>query len=227
MATIQSIPTGPKFKNLTGQSFGILTVLRWDHKAGNGVSYWLCRCVCGTEKRIAGCNLRAGQTSCGCQRGTLDRVKKLRHGCSRTTLGGGPTPEFRVWSGMLARCSNPNAPSYEYYGGRGITVCDRWRDSFETFLADMGPRPGPRHSIDRYPDRNGNYEPGNCRWATDKEQQRNRGNLRFITFAGKTQCLAAWAEEAGLSRGALQERLARGWDMAKAISEPSRQGRTP
>jgi hypothetical protein len=115
------------------------------------------------------------------------------------------TPEYRAWSAMKLRCANPNNEQYHNYGGRGITVCDRWRQSFAAFLVDMGPRPSPRHSIDRI-DNNGNYEPGNCRWATSREQNRNRRNNIVLTHDGRTMCLADWARELGVPRGTLLAR---------------------
>jgi hypothetical protein len=104
--------------------------------------------------------------------------------------------EHDAWRGMLARCRNPRHPSYKNYGGRGITACERW-NSFENFLDDMGKRPSPKHSLDRI-DNNGNYEPGNCRWATRREQANNTRMNRFVTFDGRTMTLAQWARETGI-----------------------------
>lgn len=105
---------------------------------------------------------------------------------------------------MIARCSNLDEKNY---GARGITVCDRWRNSFASFLADMGPRPSPKHSIDRYPNNNGNYEPGNCRWATDKEQARNTRRNVVIEFGGISLTTVEWAARLGISRQCLNQRL--------------------
>lgn len=117
---------------------------------------------------------------------------------------------WHSWQGMIQRCENTNHHSYHQYGGRGIKVCERWRKSFDAFLTDMGPRPSQKHSIDRYPNQDGDYEPGNCRWATMKEQQNNRRNNRLLTLGERTQTMAQWAEELGITIYALFQRLHRG-----------------
>ena len=120
---------------------------------------------------------------------------------------------------MVARCVNRNIPSWENYGGRGITICDRWL-KFEDFLADMGPKPSNGYSIDRI-DVNGNYEPGNCRWATIHEQSRNKRTNRFIEWNGRTQIVSDWAKELGMSTSLLEARLGRlGWPLDKAMTTP-------
>lgn len=121
---------------------------------------------------------------------------------------------------MKLRCCNPKATDYDRYGGRGITVCERWLSSFDAFLADMGPRPSPRHSIDRI-DGNGNYEPGNCRWADGKTQNRNKSNARRVSIPG-SPTIAELAEKAGLRVNMVAARLARGWDLGRALAEPPR-----
>jgi hypothetical protein len=131
--------------------------------------------------------------------------------------------EYRSWDGLIRRCTCSAEPSWHNYGGRGITVCERWL-SYENFLADMGPKPSRKHSLDRI-DVNGNYEPGNCRWATVNEQQRNRRNNKLVTFGSKTQCLTAWAEELHLPLYTLSQRLNRGWSVEKAFTEPVNQTR--
>jgi hypothetical protein len=126
-----------------------------------------CRCDCGVEVRVRVAQLVTGKTrSCGCLQREITGARRRTHGKSRT-------PEHRAWRGMLDRCTLPTHISYPYYGGRGITVCERWR-SFANFLADMGPKPTSKHTLDRI-NGNGNYEPSNCRWATWSEQNRNRG----------------------------------------------------
>ena len=121
---------------------------------------------------------------------------------------------------MKARCVVPSASGYENYGGRGIVVCDRWLNSFENFLADMGERPSKAHSIDRYPDNDGNYEPSNCRWATRKQQTRNTRANRRISFCGETLCVAEWAERVGIHCDTIYDRLKLGWSIDRALTEP-------
>ena len=129
------------------------------------------------------------------------------------------TSEHNIWRAIKARCHSVGSVSYAWYGGRGIRVCERWFDSFENFFADMGPRPSKAHSVDRI-DNDGNYEPGNCRWATRKEQQRNKRNNRLITYNGETMCLEAWADRLGIGWATIHERLDRGWSVADALSRP-------
>jgi hypothetical protein len=156
--------------DLTGRQFGRLTVL---HRAGT--SHWKCQCSCGNRRDVSGDSLRHGETRpCGCLRRELTaernqgRPPALKHGEAAAR-----SPEYICWYGIIRRCCRPTDTSWERYGGRGITVCDRWRNSFEHFLADMGRKPTPQHSIDRI-NNDGDYEPANCRWATASEQQRNK-----------------------------------------------------
>lgn len=116
------------------------------------------------------------------------------NGNTKTVVGGVPGtvhPLYSTWRGMIRRCHDPRTSAFDGYGGRGIRVCDRWRHSFETFLSDVGPRPSPKHSIDRFPDNDGNYEPGNVRWATPKEQSNNRRTVgRLSTWKDDPHCEA-------------------------------------
>lgn len=169
------------FCDLEGQRFGRLLVVRRAPSATHH-SRWLCRCECANEREVTATNLRRGTTtSCGClhkERAGLSTRFKPMHG---HFIGNKPTPEYSVWAGMKSRCSNQNHTSWKYYGGRGISVCERWRGSFAAFVADMGPRP-PGSSLDRWPNVDGNYEPGNCRWATSQEQARNKQPLVTATL---------------------------------------------
>ncbi len=146
--------------------------------------------------------------SCGCQM----RKRDSKHGHNKTTKT--RSSEYESWNSMKDRCLNKKSSNYRRYGAVGITVCDRWLD-FNNFIKDMGCKPSPKHSIDRFPNNKGNYEPGNCRWATAKEQTRNRENTVHLTYNGLTKPMACWAEALKLSYGALSYRR----KMGKSVSE--------
>lgn len=137
----------------------------------------------------------------------------------RTTHGMSYTPEHVAWLSMRSRCYRTTDRRYKDYGGRGIRVCGRWLESFQNFFADVGLRPSPKHSIDRI-DVNGNYEPGNVRWATAEEQQRNRTDSRLLTAHGETFCMSEWAERLGVPCATIGGRLDRGWSVERAVTEP-------
>ena len=194
--------------DLVDQVFERLTVIHRHGKDKHRQAIWLCVCSCGNEVKALGGNLRRGLTkSCGCLRDE-----------NRTKHGMWGTPTYWIWHGMLDRCRNHNSESYHNYGARGITVCDRWIE-FENFLEDMGERPEGL-SIDRI-ENSGNYEPSNCRWATQKEQGRNRrDNWDPVTYKGESKLPVEFAEQYGLDPGTLKSRLLRGWSVKDAIETP-------
>jgi hypothetical protein len=140
--------------------------------------------------------------------------RRVKHGMSNS-------PEYRAWRRILTRCYYPRHDKYAWYGGRGIVVCERWRESFKAFYEDMGPRPTPKHTIERK-ENDGNYEPGNCRWATQHDQSRNTSRNINLTFRGRTQCVQDWASELGIGRATVQHRLDVGWTVERALTEEVR-----
>lgn len=163
--------------DMTGRVVGLWSVVGFAGADRHGQALWFCRCVCGTEKQVSGGRLRRGESkSCGCDKPRLCAEANIKHGDSAR---GRLTPEYRTWSNMIDRCERPGNSQYRDWGGRGIKVCERWRESFAAFLEDMGRKPSPAHSIDRI-NNDGDYEPGNCRWATRSEQMRNRRGALLV-----------------------------------------------
>lgn len=198
--------------NLLHRVFSRLTVVGFSHKT-NARYFWLCRCLCGTIKAINGNTLSRGTTtSCGCWRDEQLSRRRRTHQRSKT-------PVYHVWQGMINRCYNPNVKNFFRYGGRGIVVCDRWRHSFENFLADMGEKPSKTHSIERKNNDLG-YSPENCKWATAQEQAINRRSCVNLAFHNKTQTVSRWATELGLPSRLIRRRLKLGWTVADALTVP-------
>lgn len=190
-------------KDIKGDVFGRLTVIEEYGRDKHGNATWYCKCSCGNFKVVTGVYLRNGDTkSCGCLSPELIGNRRRIHGLSRKN-----NTEYEIWKGMKARCFNPNGAHYDIYGGRGITVCERWKNSFNEFIADMGLRPTPSHSIDRYPDMNGNYEPSNCRWATNREQTRNKRDNRYYAHSGLNMVMTDWATFFKVHPSTLSEHL--------------------
>lgn len=194
--------------NIVGKRFGRLVAKKPIKQDGGGNWHWECVCDCGTNTTVKYSRLSTGTTkSCGC-------LAKEKSSQTHTTHGMSNTPTYRSWMCMKRRCLDSTNDSYANYGGRGISICERW-NKFENFLADMGVRPKGM-TIDRI-DHDGDYTPENCRWADAKTQHTNtRANVE-ITFGGRTQCLAAWADELGIRRNTLQKRIANGWSIYSAL----------
>jgi hypothetical protein len=205
-----------KFVDLTGQIFSRLTVLCKSQKDEYGHITWECLCSCGNRIIARASELKQEHTkSCGC----LNTEMAIEWGKRQFVHGGSGTAEYNVWKAMLQRCLDPNCNAYENYGGRSIGVCEQWINSFETFLSDVGKRPSPQHTIDRI-DNDGNYEPSNVRWATRKDQARNRRSNRILELDGEKKTVAEWAEQYGLNSNTVYGRLAAGWSAGRAVRTP-------
>lgn len=196
--------------DLTGQTFGLLTVLRPDGRINGGGWKWLCLCQCGSEKSILSNNLRKGATrSCGCGIGRAANKRHTTHGMSRTPL-------YTRWRSMLDRCTNKNHRHYGNYGGRGITVCDRWL-KFESFRDDMANTFSPYLELDRI-DVNGPYRPDNCRWVNKHIQSRNKRNNVILDFAGRKMTMTDWGVLLGIKPNTIVTRLRRGWPVERSLT---------
>lgn len=203
--------------DLTGRRYGMLTV---DRRSGTlrGCRIWLCKCDCGNTSFVRTAQLNNGQAaSCGCQRG------HPTHGHTRGGTGK-KSPTYSSWQAMNHRCSRPSNPAYAHYRSLGVEVCERWQ-VFTNFLSDMGERPSMEHTIDRFPNKIGNYEPSNCRWATKREQANNRVTNVVVEYKGEKFTMAELSRHTGLSKELLRHRICRaGWPVELAVSEPKHQG---
>lgn len=198
----------PNKINLIGRIFGRLTVVSESNERNvHGGVVWNCMCACGESRKVISRSLVAGlTTSCGCYNRERVIETHTTHGKSPRS---GKTPEYGVWDAMIQRCTNPNHKQYRDYGGRGIKVCERWM-SFHYFLSDMGVRPSNNHSIDRFPNNDGNYERLNCRWGTQEQQSRNRSSNVWINYNGEKRILTDWAFLLRARPSAIQRSLKRG-----------------
>ncbi len=198
--------------DLTGQRFGKLVVQQCVRSESRYRLIWGCICDCGNSKEVYASLLRNGKTqSCGCLRKEQATLFSQGHRVN-VTHGMSKTKVFSIWKAMNLRCYNPNNSSYKEYGGRGITVCDRWRgkEGLEAFLIDMGHPPTDKHSLDRIIT-DGNYDPSNCRWATSKQQARNRRDNRILEYAGNKMCVADWADLLNVNHEIIRGRIKLGW----------------
>lgn len=193
--------------DLTGLTFGRWRVLGRAEFNGR-IWSWRCRCECGTEKNVLGQALKAGQSqSCGCLRTERVRAAIGKHGHSVFERGSLERSIYTIWQCMKQRCTCPTNPGFKAYGARGIKVHPAWIDDFAAFLRDVGPRPSFDHSLDRYPDKAGNYEPGNVRWATREQQNLNRRTSVVVTYQGTEHSLASLGRKVGIAASALKYRI--------------------
>ena len=209
-------------KDVTGQKFNMLTAIKIVGKRQKA-NLWLCLCECGQETHAIVSQLTRGdRTSCGCKRkhsrGPRPDLSQRNKDRATHSMTGNYT--YSSWKAMKARCFDKKDKDYPRWGGRGITVCDEWRNSFVEFYKDMGERP-KSHSIDRI-NNDGNYEPGNCRWAIQKTQSNNTRKNYYIEYMGRTQTAKQWAEELNkVEYKTILYRLRTGWDTHAALTTPS------
>jgi len=207
--------------DILGNRYGRLTVVASGGRDKRGRSRWECVCDCGNVKIIDGYRLKHGDTlSCGCLQKERARDAHMKHGYNKK---GSCTKEYNSWLHMLSRCYNTKNKSYRYYGGRGIKVCDEWKD-FRKFIEDMGDCPKDKESIDRI-DNNGDYTPENCRWADRSEQNNNKNSNVFITHNGETLTITEWAKRLGTNDCTIRGRIRRGWKVEDAVSLPVKKKR--
>jgi hypothetical protein len=211
------VPYSKQMVDLTGQRFGYLVALRRDgllRTPYSRIALWRCRCDCGREITTWGKKLRRGKKkSCGV-RGHRFKIERPK------TLAAIYPTEHGSWRGMWERVRGRTAKRKRNYKDRGITVCDRWK-SFAAFLEDMGKKPTPKHTLDRFPNNDGNYEPTNCRWATPKEQSRNMRTTIFVEYEGKRMPLMEVVETLGLKASVIRGRIVNGWSLEEAIAFPT------
>lgn len=206
MATLEPNKNAARRTDYSGSRFGILAVVRF---AGTAKSHrtWECLCDCGNTRVFRTVDLLTGRCrSCGCK--GHNRKHRRTH-----------TPEYIAWRHIKDRCFNTAAPNYDDYGGRGIGMCVEWRESFEAFFAYVGERPSAKHSIDRFPNNNGNYEPGNVRWATQAAQNRNTRRNVFIEYGGIRLTITDWGKRLGILDVTLRTRI-RKWGVERAFTTP-------
>lgn len=208
----------PNYHALIGQTFNRLTVVGVLHRNARYEMLMQCACSCGKNLTVPYPKLKSGNTkSCGCLQPDVARVT----GRSQRTHGDSNTPTYETYRSMVDRCYNPKHPGYPYWGGRGITVCPAWLEGYAAFKRDMGIRPKGK-TLDRHPNNDGNYEPGNCRWAAPSEQGRNTRATRYLTIQGVSKPLIEWSEEFSICSTTILDRLKRGWATERAVMTPAR-----
>lgn len=207
---IGKVINGNRFKDISGHRYGRLVAIK---RVGTKFKspLWEALCDCGNKKLATTRELNSQEIrSCGC----LQIESRIKHGC---TIGG-PSKLYSVWIAMKDRCFNSKNVNYHHYGGRGITVCKRWKNSVSIFIKDMGPRPLGM-TVERR-NNSGNYCPSNCYWATQAVQRKNTRSNRWLTFDGKTLIVKDWSEESGIPEGVLRNRLYRKWSVARTLTQP-------
>jgi len=210
-----------RFNDLSGNRYDMLSVIRRVENSRDGYVQYLCVCDCGNYKIIKADNLRNGHThSCGCLKKKMMADKQFKHGGT----GGRHNKQDRlysIWRSMISRCYFPSATEYEYYGGRGITVCNEWHNDYSVFRNwAINNGYSDKLTIDRI-DNNGNYDPINCRWVTMKTQMNNKNNNHLIEYNGQVRTLTEWAELIGISRNILSQRINRyHWPIERALTQP-------
>lgn len=201
--------------DMTGAKCGLLTILQRDTSKPPGQAWWVCLCDCGNYHSVTGNYLRRGETkSCGCMRETVN-IKKAT--AAQTKHGLRNSPEYYAWRALKKRCALSSTGCFHRYGGRGIVVCDEWRNSFEAFFRDMGERPTPNHSIDRIDNEKG-YEPTNCRWATRRQQGNNKSTNVRLKHGGQEKTIIEWARFLGVPAPRLYKRREAGWSDSEIIT---------
>jgi hypothetical protein len=199
---------GSRPQDHTGKRFGMWVAVSRSANKGTRTA-WLCRCDCGKEESVLTCHLVSGKSfSCGCNKYLLQAKRLTTHGMSNSD-------EYRIWSLMIGRCTNSSNTSYKDYGGRGISVCDRWKD-FTNFYSDIGPRPTKGHSIGRV-DNDKGYSPDNCRWETHEQQANNTRRNSYHVIDGERKTLAEICRERGLNYGTVKWRIYNGESILEAI----------
>lgn len=195
----------PRREDISGKRFGLLTVLRLSHVSEGGLSYWVCICDCGNIKTVRASHLKCGDIkTCGCV------GPRRTHGEAGTRL-------YHIWTGIRARCENPNEPSYRRYGGRGIGVCPEWKSYAEFSKWARSSGYSDDLSIDRI-DNNKGYHPSNCRWATSREQANNTRKTRLLTHNNETLSVSEWARRKNMNQGTLNSRInTLGWSTDDAL----------
>jgi hypothetical protein len=200
-----------------GDTYNRLTVIKRVENKGQSAA-WLCICSCGNKIEASGSKLSSGNVkSCGCLQKENASKANSSHGMTNTK-------EYRSWAAMKTRCLNDKRENYEHYGGRGITICESWTNSFENFIEDLGKSPSNEHTLER-DNVNGNYEPDNCRWASQKEQARNRRSSKRVEWNGTVITLAELSELTKVDYNLLQFRISRGWTVEDSVNTPSKRKR--